>query len=57
MPHMHEYRAIFKCQGCNWDNDQTVEEPDEPPPAEKKIEIDCWHCGHHNVDIVVKLEG
>jgi hypothetical protein len=54
MPHYHEYRAVFKCQGCHWDNDQTIDEDDESKPKQKEVTIDCWHCGHSN-DVIVTL--
>jgi hypothetical protein len=54
MPHMHEYRAVFKCCNCHWDNDQTIEENDAAKPPEKHVDVDCWHCGSSN-DVVVKL--
>ena len=54
MPHPHEYRAVFKCANCNWDNDQTIEEDDEKKPPEKRVAVDCWHCGWSN-DVTVAL--
>ena len=54
MRHWHEYRAVFKCENCHWDNDQMVEEDDEAKPQEKQLAIDCWHCGCSN-EVVVKL--
>jgi len=54
VPHNHEYRAVFKCSNCRWDNDQTIEEDDASKPPEKKLEIDCWHCGCSN-EVVVTL--
>lgn len=56
MPHFHEYRALFKCINCHWDNDQMIEEDDENKPQEKQLAIDCWHCGCSN-DVVVVLAG
>ncbi len=29
---MHEYQAVFTCDNCRWENDQTIEE-DEPTEA------------------------
>jgi hypothetical protein len=54
MPHFHEYRALFKCANCHWDNDQTIEEDDERKPVEKHVAVDCWHCGWSN-EVMVKL--
>ena len=54
MPHLHEYRALFKCTNCRWDNDQTIEEDDEKKPREKRVAIDCWHCGWSN-EVTVAL--
>ena len=45
---MHEYRAVFKCENCHWDNDQMIEEDDEKKPPKKELAIDCWHCGYSN---------
>ncbi len=54
MPHFHEYRALFKCVNCHWDNDQTIEEDDEKKPPQKEVAVDCWRCGCSN-EVVVKL--
>jgi hypothetical protein len=57
MPHFHEYRALFKCENCHWDNDQTIEEDDERKPPQKHLAIDCWHCGCSNEVTVTLAEG
>jgi hypothetical protein len=54
MPHLHEYHAVFKCANCHWDNDQTIEEDDEQKPREKRVAVDCWHCGWSN-EVTVAL--
>jgi hypothetical protein len=54
MQHYHEYRAVFTCSNCRWDNDQTIEEKDDAKPPQKKLAIDCWHCGWSN-EVVVTL--
>ena len=54
MPHLHEYRAVFNCENCHWENDQTIEEDDEAKPPAKQLAIDCWHCGWSN-EVTVKL--
>jgi hypothetical protein len=50
----HEYKAVFTCCNCHWENDQTIEEDDTAKPREKQVAIDCWHCGWSN-EITVKL--
>ena len=54
MDHCHEYRAVFTCANCRWDNDQTIEEDDEAKLPEKTVAVDCWHCGWSN-EVVIKL--
>jgi hypothetical protein len=54
MRHLHEYKAVFTCGNCHWENDQTIEEDDAAKPPEKTVAVDCWHCGWSN-EVVVKL--
>jgi len=54
MSDYHEYRAVFTCDNCHWENDQTIEEDEPKKPPQKKVAVDCWHCGFSN-DVVVRL--